>query len=429
MRLRGARSFVRLRGLRSDESGSHLVEVSIAMLVMSIAILGVIGSMGSGLTLVGHSRQRSAASSVAQERLERARSVPYERVATYEQPMHNADPDHPDNRVTTDNTSYNVEDGPTEPLLVDVAQGALKHLDDPFTLGQTEFSVHQYVTWVDDPQVTGVQDYKRVTAVVTWKNPVQTGTIRRVFFSTFVSDGTVSVPTPTPSASPGPSSTPGPTTVPTPNPAACPGDTTPPADEAVEVLSGAGAEQGYTNATTVQIRLDATDSCVVSGPDNDIVAELSNDGVTFNPVASFESGAPTTATWTIGSGDGTKVIYGRFRDASANYSSVTDHMLILDQNGPSIPGNLRKVGCSLGGQDRTVQLTWDPASDANLHGYRLYRSIDSGTFTAIATTAATSVTDTARKNLNSVRYVVRAYDRAGNESGDSNAISYSKNAC
>jgi hypothetical protein len=394
------------------------------MLVMSVAILGVIGSMGSGLTLVGHSRQRSAASAVAQERLERARSVPYERVATYEQPMHNPDPDHPDNRVTTDNTSYNVESGPTEPLYVDSVNGALKHLDDPFTLGKTEFSVHQFVTWVDDPQVTGTQDYKRVTAVVTWKYPVQSGTLRRVFFSTFVSDGTVTAPTPTPgpSGSPGPGPSPTPAPVPTPNPAACPGDDDPPESE-FEVLSGAGAEQGFTNSTTIQVRLDAFDPCA------DIVAELSNDGSTFTPVATVVSEESTTATWTIPPGDGSKVVHGRFRDGAGNYSSATDALLVLDQTEPSTPQDLREAACSLSGQNRIVQLTWDAASDTNLHGYRLYRSVDSGTFTAVATTAATSVSDTTRKNLNSVRYVVRSYDKAGNESEDSNALSYSKNNC
>ena len=429
MRLHGARSLVRLRRLRSDESGSHLIEVSVAMLVMSVAILGVIGSMGSGLTLVGHSRQRSSASAVAQERLERARSVPYGNVATYEQPMHNPDADHPDFRVTTDNTSYDVEDGPTEPLLVDVVDGALKHLDDPVTVGKTEFTVHQYVTWVDDASITGTQDYKRVTAVVTWKYPVQSGTTRRVFFSTFVSDGTVTLPTPTPSASPGPSSTPEPTTVPTPDPASCPGDTTPPSDAAVEVLSGAGAEQGYTNSTTVQVRLDATDACVVTGDDNDIVAEFSNDGVTFNPTASFEISAPTTATWTIPPGDGAKMIFARLRDGAGNYTSVFTDEMILDQTEPTTPGNLRTSACSLSGSNRTVTLTWDAGSDTNLLGYRLYRSIDSGTFQSVSTTASTSITDTTKKNLNSVRYVVRTYDTAGNESEDSNAISFPKNNC
>ncbi len=424
MRLRGARAFARLRPL-GDDSGSHIVEVSIAMLVMSIAILGVIGSMGSGLTLVGHSRQRSSASAVAQERLERARSIPYENVATYEQPTHNPDAEHPDHRVTTDNTSYDVEDGPTESLIVDIVDGALKHLDDPVTVGNTEFTVHQFVTWVDDPSITGTENYKRVTAVVTWKYPVQSGSIRRVFFSTFVSDGAVTVPSPTPGPSgptgPGPTGPTGPPP-PTPNPGACPGDTTPP-DGTVEVLSGAGAEQGYTNSTTLQVRMDATDPCA------DIVGELSNDGVTFNPVTTVVSGGSTTTTWTIPPGEGTKAVYARFRDGAANTSAITTESLILDQIKPSIPANLRKSACNLHGMNRTVTLTWDAASDANFLGYRLYRSINSATFQGVATTSTANVSDTTQKSLNSVRYVVRSYDRAGNESGDSNVLSFSKNSC
>jgi Tfp pilus assembly protein PilV len=423
MRLRGAHIFVRLRLLGADERGSHLVEVAVAALVMSVAVIGVIGSMGSGMQLVGHARQRSSASAVAQERLERARSIPYERVATYEQPTHNSDPDHPDNRVSTDNASYLVEDGPTEPLIVDTVDGALKHLDDPFTLGNTEFSVHQYVTWVDDATIAGTQDYKRVIAIVTWKFPVQSGSTRRVFFSTFVSDGTVSVPTPSPVPSPTAGPTPTPSAPPpTADPGSCPGDTSPPVGT-FELLSGAGAEQGYTNATTVQVGLTATDPCA------DIVAELSNDGSNFTPTATVLSGEPTSITWTIPGVDGSKTVHARFRDGAGNTSSPMTDELILDETKPTTPGDLREVNCSLSGPDRTVTLTWNGASDTNFLGYRLYRSIEQAAYQAVATTGTVSASDTTRKNLNSVQYVVRSYDQAGNESEDSNALSFSKSSC
>lgn len=191
----------------------------------------------------------------------------------------------------------------------------------------------------------------------------------------------------------------------------------------MEVLSGAGAEQGYSNSTTLQVRLDATDPCA------DITGELSNNGSTFVPIATVPSGGSTTATWTIPTGDGSKTIFARFKDGNGNTSAAQSSALILDQSKPTKPGNLRKASCSLGGTDRNVTLTWDAASDTNLLGYRLYRSIDSAPFQSVTTNAGLQASDTTRKNLNSVRYIVRAYDRAGNESEDSNAISFSKNSC
>lgn len=411
------------RRLLRDERGTHMIELSVAAALMSVAVVGVMGSLAFGVTLVGGARQRSAGSTVASERLERVHNLPYERVALYEQPTHNPDPDHPDNKVTQDNLSYRVDETTTEPLIVDTANGALKHLDDPFTLGGTEFSVHQYVTWVDDAQITGTQNYKRVIVVVTWKFPVESASTNSVTLSTFISDGSVTVPQntpPPPSPSPGPESTPPPE--PESNPDACPGDTSGPTGE-VEVLSGAGAEQGYTATTVVQVRLKATDPC------GDIWAQLSNDGVTFTGVATLVSNVSSTVSWTIPNGEGTKTVHARFRDYAGNFSSVYTTNVVLDQTPPTIPSNFRVVSCTLSGNDRTVSLAWDASTDTNLLGYRLYRSVESASFQAVLTTSSLSASDTERKSHGSVRYMVRAYDKAGTESGDSNVLSFSKNQC
>lgn len=401
------------------EDGSQLVEVTIATGVMGMAVIGLAGAVAIGLGSVGMARQRSAAAAAAGERIERVQNLPYTQVALYEQPHHSDDPTSPDYDVTTDDTAYNV-DGSTEPLLVDVTSGALKHIEDPVISGSSELYVHQYVTWVDDPGLTGTQDYKRVTVVVTWRRALRSGLRSRVTMSTFVGQGSVTVPQSTPA--PG---SPSPAPTPTPSPApqgSCSGDTTVPTGS-ISIVSGTGAQTGYTGSVTTQVRLEASDACA------SIDAELSNDGTSFTRVTTLAPDTPATVAWSIPSGDGTKTIRARYRDAAGNLSSVYTAEVVLDQTKPTVPGSLRQVSCSMSGEDRTVSLTWDASSDTYLSGYRLYRSIDSAAFSAVGNTSSTSISDTSKKTSDSVRYFVRAYDRAGNESLDSNVLTYARNSC
>jgi hypothetical protein len=71
-------------------------------------------------------------------------------------------------------------------------------------------------------------------------------------------------------------------------------------------------------------------------------------------------------------------------------------------------------------------LTWDPNTDTDLAGYKVYRRTASGTYgAALATVPATlqsNITTYAATGLQSQTtylFVVTAYDSAGNESGSS----------
>lgn len=424
MRLQPLRRAV---SLAREDRGAGMAELVVATAVLSAAVIGVVGSMAFGATLVGSARQRSAASAVAAERLERVHNIPYDRVALYEQPVHQAAAFHPDHDVSLDNATFLVDNSP-EALIVDTTNGALKHVDDPWSLGETEFAVYQYVTWVDDLQIPGTQNYKRVVVVVTWKFPIHSGPTNTVTQSSFVTDGSVDIPTTTPSPSPSASASPSPApsaTPPetTPNPAACPGDVAGPASGSLQVLSGAGADQGYTKSTTVQARLTAIDTC------QPMTVQLSNDNATFVDVAQFASGEHTTVGWIVPEGESQKAVYARFRDAAGNLSTVSQADVVLDQTVPTTPANLRLVTCSLTAADRNVTVTWDAAADTNLSGYRVYRATDSNQYELVASTGSTSVANVSKKSSGSVRYLVRAYDKAGNESGGSNAVAFAKNNC
>ncbi len=401
----------------ASERGSHLVEVAVGMLVLSVVVIGLMASMTSGMMLVARSRQRSAAVAVAQEYLERVRSLPYERIALQDAPAHSADPDHPDSAITEDNGFYRVGDDATEALVVDLERGALKHAE-ATTVGKTALSIHQFVTWVDDATIAGGQNYKRVTVVANAALG-RLGRPANAVQSTVVADSTVTVPEGT--LPPAESGTPG-QAAPSALPPSCAGDTQAPAGS-IEVISDAASEQNFTNSPSIQIRLQVTDACP------HVIAELSNDGTTYTEVATHADPQSITVAWSIPAGDGSKTVYGRFRDAAGNTSTTLVDQVVLDSTLPAVPGNLRVLSCSLSGSDRAVMFAWDASMDANLLGYRLLRSVESERFVDVATTTTGSASDTVRKSHGSVRYLVRSYDKVGNVSADSNVLSFSRGGC
>jgi len=199
--------------------------------------------------------------------------------------------------------------------------------------------------------------------------------------------------------------------------------------------SGTGT-QGFTNSTTVQIQVSASDA----GSCYPINVELTNDGV--NWVSGTSLSAPvspatvTTATvsWQVATGDGVKGMYIRFSDSKKNCCGGPDNGhtqyweldFTLDQTRPSpTPANLRTTTCSISGSTRTATMTWDASGDANFVGYRVYRSVASGAFSAVGITASQSFSDQTSKG-DLVQYKVRAYDKAGNETADSNVLVYQK---
>lgn len=487
-----------------DDEGTSIVEISVASMVILVGVLGVIASLTSGMSMIGHSRQRSSGAAVAQERIERVRNYDnFESVALYEQPTHNNTTSHPDNAVNASNTKFQVDASHNEPLIVQ-SDGALKHIDDPITIGQTEFVVYQYVTWVDDVTITKERascplvdkkacDYKRVVVIVLWKFPVSAGEANSVTESTFVTDGTVSLPEEGPLGGPGASALPPPSVSPPaiigdllgigqrilpppaqqPNPSGpCPNDTQgpnepqPPSTPAtLQVVSGAtGADLGYVNNhSAVALQVKATDTCTTpattGNPNpNDIVVFLSNCANAAPPaptpsaepsptpiasvvptatptpcdytqVSKLENGVSGTVSWTIPAGDGRRRIYAVFKDGNGMVSGTYAVDVILDETKPSVPPNLRKTSVSCTGNIRTLAMAWDAASDTNFVGYRYYIK-NGSTYTnpnAPNTNTTSSLTASVQSGRNDVvTYVVRAYDRAGNESLDSNTINLVK---
>jgi prepilin-type N-terminal cleavage/methylation domain-containing protein len=405
------------RRLRSEDEGFTIVELMAALSVLAIGFVSLAAALGIGFKQITLGRQRQTATEIGNARVEHLRNVPYASVAMSSAPVHSTDIDDPDYYVSLDGTLYDYSGNDTlEDLVVDTGSGQVLHLEDPVTVGATTMSVFQYVTWADQANAI-----KRLTVVVVYRPTAIEGTAKMVRVSSLFTPGTVTIAGTSPGASQG---SPTPTASPSPSPSgSCGGDTSAPTGN-FSILSGTGSQTGYTASTTVTLSLSFTDTCTP------ISAHFSNDGATYGSTVTYDSLNPSV-TWTLTTGDGTKSVWGEVWDnksPTANKASLGPLTIVLDTTKPTVPGTLsRTLSCS--GSDRTAHLTWGSSTDSNLAGYRVYQSVNSAAWTAIGTSSSSSFNDTHKKNLDSVRYYVVAYDKAGNESNATNTIALSKNQC
>jgi glycosidase len=106
------------------------------------------------------------------------------------------------------------------------------------------------------------------------------------------------------------------------------------------------------------------------------------------------------------------------------YSPAQAGHLVVNASGdttpPEPPTGLRVVSASPAG----IELAWDAVSDSSLYGYEVLRgSAAGGPYSDVASTAATSYTDTNVTQGATYYYVVRALDTSFNRSGNSAEVS------
>ena len=461
-----------------------LVELMVAVSILALVMTGLALSIGVDYKAVALSRSRQVAEAAANRRLEELRDVDYASMAlATPAPIHKIDPTNPDYFVTGGN--YDVTGTGQNEVLI-VASGGIAHIETPVTIGTTVLDIYQYVTWVDDPAIAGTQNLKRLSVVVQYHSIPTVGGARMLRESVILTNGTVSLgasamtsPPPVASftsaaaASPpfamaftdtttgtptswawdfnadavtdstaqnpshtfpssgsypvtltatngsGTSSTTTTTTV----SATTTPTTTPTTCGSFSVAGSSGASSGYSASTTVTIAM------ALSGCSGTVIANFSNDGgTTWGADVSYSSSA-TTVAWTLPPVNGTKTISGRARNGAAGTPwSLASNSIILDTTAPTAPASIsRTASCS--GSNRTVVLTWTASTDTHLVGYHVYRSTDGVTWVLVISTAGLTASDTHSKSLTSVRFYVKGYDSAGNESSASPTISLSKNQC
>jgi PKD repeat protein len=477
--------------LASDEAGFSVIEAMVAAFVLAVGAFAVIQAIGFGLTETGLTRQRQSAESIMNQEIELARGLNYSNVGLAETPEllpKSTDTSNPDYWISSDGTQYDPDGTGTdfgyEELITNQAAPNLPHGPQTLTKSHTTFKVYDYVTWVDLTGLSGVQDAKRLTVVVTWTG-VDTHTTRHVSANTLFSSGVIAV-------SDGGSSSNNPPLV------SCPTSTTtgltadftavasdPDSGDAITQYDwdfGDGTTSSTTSpqathtydATgtyTVVVNVHDTHSAQAStaslscsvtvtaptptptGPDTGpptgsivinsgdtysrstqltlTISATDDVGVTTmaftTDPANFGSSMPYSAAaqYTVPVGDGVKTVYARFTDDAGNVSTVVSDDIILDTVAPPAPTGLTAARDN---NKKSTTLSWTAVSASDLAGYAVYRRTGTSGTSFVQVTCnfsyglPTKCDDTGETNHISYTFYVVAIDLAGNLSSPSNQV-------
>jgi hypothetical protein len=188
------------------------------------------------------------------------------------------------------------------------------------------------------------------------------------------------------------------------------GDTTPPTGSIF-----VNSNQTYTRSTQVTLSLAASDNVGV------VDMAFSDNGTQFGSYITYS----TTALYTVPSGDGTKTVYVRFRDAAGNVSATASDSIILDTSAPPAPTGLTASRASNG---KSTTLTWNTVTASDLAGYAVFRrtGITGSTFTQVSCVFSYGLPNKCSDNGESkgtpYTFYVVATDFAGNSSTPSNQV-------
>jgi prepilin-type N-terminal cleavage/methylation domain-containing protein len=203
------------------EDGFTLIEVLVAVLLLTVGLLGLIGAFDSARKLDLLSERRTSMAHRAQLEIERLQAIPYGELAMASAPTHSTETTNPDFYVTGGGTEYQYGAASTEAEKL-VSAGATGSTGatgatgstgvtgaiEPSpsgrncsqTVGACEWAdgpvsgnVYDFVTWHADPTcLKTVENYKRLTVAVTVKVPSGNHQPAAVRVSTLIANPTES---------------------------------------------------------------------------------------------------------------------------------------------------------------------------------------------------------------------------------------------
>ncbi len=129
-----------------------------------------------------------------------------------------------------------------------------------------------------------------------------------------------------------------------------------------------------------------------------------------------------TGAYTVKPGDNADnlIVVGHLSDRKGLTTDWEDVLgpVRLDTQPPGAPAGLRAVG-----RDKLISLGWKPNSEADLAGYKIYRSTTALTgFTLLRQAETPALQDQGLQNRQTYYYKISAFDTAGNESATSDVI-------
>jgi hypothetical protein len=157
------------------ETGVTIVEVVVAAVVLAMGAMATFGILGAATKNAQRAKSSQVALDLAQEEIERLRSIPYDDLAVTRLPAASTNPSNPNFRVQGLNFALKRSPvGEPAPLIVDEETGFSPESEffsgNPNAGGVTG-TVYRYVVWRNDSacpdsQCEGEQDYKQIVVAV-----------------------------------------------------------------------------------------------------------------------------------------------------------------------------------------------------------------------------------------------------------------------
>jgi len=180
--------------LWSSDDGFTIVESLVTMMLVVIIFTGATASIASTLDVLEINRRFAQATGLGNAVIEEARDLRFDDLIMSDSDSTVA----ADPLITgTGELVFDPDGGDSlaaEKLVISASGGTIDPHTATRTIDNTDYTVHRYVTWVDDTTQGGPDDdYKRYTAVITWDIGGRTYTYQT---STFFSAARRGLPTP-----------------------------------------------------------------------------------------------------------------------------------------------------------------------------------------------------------------------------------------
>ena len=182
------------------QSGFTTIELLIAMMICSVGVVSVVGTLDVSRRVTTYSEMKEAASHVAEQKMEEMRTLDYGELALDGNvvPSSSSDPKNPAYYLEGGGTSYvwdQRDDAPqshtAEPLVIDATEGKVESTAEAWDVGRVRGQIHRYVTCAsaaadDCDQGAETSAYKRIIVAITVENAA--GPDKPIMLSTLIGD-------------------------------------------------------------------------------------------------------------------------------------------------------------------------------------------------------------------------------------------------
>jgi hypothetical protein len=180
-----------IRRSPAEEGGFTLVEIVIAIAVLTTGIMGMVMGFDTSRRLSLVSERHTTMAHVAQKEIERVEGIPYSQIGLTSAPSFSTDPTNPDYYVAAGSPPtfrWDRTSSTSENLDVDTSGGTVAPVQS-WSEGLLSGQIYDFVTWSSDPKCApgcpASQDYKRITVAITMGGGLQPNP---VYISSVIAD-------------------------------------------------------------------------------------------------------------------------------------------------------------------------------------------------------------------------------------------------